>query len=871
MTETFTRLTAALADRYTLERELGQGGMATVYLAEDIKHKRKVAIKVLKPELAAVLGAERFVQEITTTAALQHPHILPLFDSGAADGFLWYAMPFIDGETLRGKLDRETQLGVDDAVKLTCDVADALHYAHSKGVIHRDIKPENILLANGRPMVADFGIALAVSAAAGGRMTETGLSLGTPHYMSPEQATAEKEISNRSDIYSLASVCYEMLAGQPPHLGGSAQQIIMKIIAEQAAPVTQMRKAVPANVAAALSKALEKLPADRFEDAQTFARALQDPNFTTARLSATAAATGGTSRWRAALVGGLILGAALGAMAVRRLAPRAAALGSSTREQRTFSGEATMPAISPDGTRIAFVVSNCGRLKMTGEECHAALHTMEVGSTVSQILIPAALELGYPQWSYDGETVVVAGALDASRVGLFAIGRLTATPRLLMPGTFRAYATHPSADSMVVLLSAADSMVVVGLTDGEQHDRIAIRASGAEGLAWSQDGRRIATIGDQLRIFDRAGTLLDSMAVSARASVRWGTADESLIYFRVGKAREDELVRHAVTKDGSLAPEAVVILPRTPTLYEGEFDIARQTGDLVIATGDAISDIWSFDLTQRPVVAVRNTKGTTWYGGPALSLDGRSLYYFRGDALGDNIYTLDRRTGEERALTAQTDPGGNHTRFASDGRRFAFGHASSSGESIHYIDLPSEQVHFAQAPSVAGQVVPLVPNGFLTVAGTTGGLIAYDSLGAVPRTLTGPDVRFVGSFAASNDGRLVFFAAMVDSLALPVLAVMPVAGGPMTVLRTLEARDIDANITVTRDGTLYLGRWLLGDKGPSLWRIAPAGGAWTPVVDIPVSCRTGSLVVNADATVATCTAFDIRSDVWTVKVGSATR
>jgi serine/threonine-protein kinase len=195
MNDRTDRLKAALEGRYRIERELGAGGMAVVYLAEDVKHKRKVALKVLKPELAAVLGADRFVQEITTTAALQHPHILPLFDSGTADSFLYYVMPFIQGETVRDKLNREPQLGVDEAVKIAVEVADALQYAHEQGVIHRDIKPENILLANGRPMVADFGIALAVSAAAGGRMTETGLSLGTPHYMSPEQATAEKEIT----------------------------------------------------------------------------------------------------------------------------------------------------------------------------------------------------------------------------------------------------------------------------------------------------------------------------------------------------------------------------------------------------------------------------------------------------------------------------------------------------------------------------------------------------------------------------------------------------------------------------------------------------------------------------------------------------
>ncbi len=181
MGEPSARLTSALADRYTIERELGAGGMATVYLAHDLKHDRQVAIKVLKPELAAVLGAERFIQEIKTTAALSHPHILPLFDSGSADGQLYYVMPYIEGETIREKLNRETQFGIDEAVKITTEVADALDYAHRHGVIHRDIKPENILLHDGRPMVMDFGIALAVSAAAGGRMTETGLSLGTPH------------------------------------------------------------------------------------------------------------------------------------------------------------------------------------------------------------------------------------------------------------------------------------------------------------------------------------------------------------------------------------------------------------------------------------------------------------------------------------------------------------------------------------------------------------------------------------------------------------------------------------------------------------------------------------------------------------------
>src|SRR5215467_10551408 len=292
MSEITESLSVALADRYRIVRRLGEGGTATVYLAEDLKHDRKVALKVLRPELAAVLGADRFVQEIKTTAQLQHPHILPLYDSGSTDaghgaGLLYYVMPYIEGETLRQKLDREQQLGIDEAVNIAGEVAAALQYAHEHGVVHRDIKPENILLRDGRAIVADFGIALAVSAAAGGRMTETGLSLGTPHYMSPEQATADKHITNRSDIYSLGSVLYESLTGEAPHTGSSAQMIIMKIVTDTARPVRELRKAVPPHVAAAVATALEKLPADRFDSAKAFADALHNPAFSSPVASAT--------------------------------------------------------------------------------------------------------------------------------------------------------------------------------------------------------------------------------------------------------------------------------------------------------------------------------------------------------------------------------------------------------------------------------------------------------------------------------------------------------------------------------------------------------------------------------------------------------
>src|SRR5512134_2614664 len=233
MTDATARLTAALSDRYRIERELGAGGMATVYLAHDVRHDRRVALKVLRPELSAILGSQRFLAEIKTTANLQHPHILSLFDSGEADGLVFYVMPYVEGESLRDRLRREHQLPVDDAVRIAREVADALQYAHGHGIVHRDIKPENILLHGGHAMVADFGIALAASRSDGGtRMTETGMSLGTPHYMSPEQAMGEREITPKADIYALGCVLYEMLAGEPPFTGPTAQAIVARVMTD---------------------------------------------------------------------------------------------------------------------------------------------------------------------------------------------------------------------------------------------------------------------------------------------------------------------------------------------------------------------------------------------------------------------------------------------------------------------------------------------------------------------------------------------------------------------------------------------------------------------------------------------------------------
>jgi eukaryotic-like serine/threonine-protein kinase len=270
-----TRLQASLATRYSLHRELGRGGMATVYLAQDLRYDRPVALKVLHPELAASLGPERFLQEIKLTARLQNPHILPVFDSGDADGQLWYAMPYVEGESLRARLLSQRQLPLEDAIRITRNVLAALSYAHGHGVIHRDIKPENILLEGDEAVVADFGVARAIDAAAD-RLTETGITLGTPAYMSPEQAAGERALDGRSDLYAVGCVLYEMLAGEPPFTGPTAQAILAKRFSAPIPSVRTTREGAPEAIDQAIARALARTPADRFATAAEFSRALDE-------------------------------------------------------------------------------------------------------------------------------------------------------------------------------------------------------------------------------------------------------------------------------------------------------------------------------------------------------------------------------------------------------------------------------------------------------------------------------------------------------------------------------------------------------------------------------------------------------------------
>ena len=596
MSETPSRLADVLADRYRIERELGQGGMATVYLAEDLKHKRKVAIKVLRPELAAVIGAERFLREIQTIAALQHPHILGLIDSGEVQGTAYYVMPFVDGESLRDRLIRERQLAVGDAVRIASEVAGALDYAHRHGVIHRDIKPENILLHDGSALVADFGIALAVSTAGGTRMTETGMSLGTPHYMSPEQAMGEREITARSDLYALGCVTYEMLVGEPPFTGPTAQAIVARMMTEEPRSLLLQRKTVPAHVDDAVLTALAKIPADRFATAGEFAAALESESRSATRRMPRSSVRPPVRRSVVpVLIGGLVMAIGLGAWGWLR--PSRA--GSEARPR-------SLNVVLPDSAPIEFV----------GEA------PIGVGQTAMAL-------------SPDGRFLVYVGGGGARpRLYVRPLDRFEATP---LAGTEGAYGPFVSPDGAWIGFFADNQLKKVPVGGGPVS--ILADAPLATGAAWSEKGSIVFLTSSGSEIFQvsadggRATTIARPPSGSVKTIVylpgeRWLLttmyADEGF-YVIVARSTEGPevrvLVRQGAAKswrDGTPFPEDALIGATPGYDSNGALLFTRPDGSLVSV---------GFDLEElathgEPVVLALGVRRESWTGHGQVSLGG---------------------------------------------------------------------------------------------------------------------------------------------------------------------------------------------------------------------------------------------------------
>jgi hypothetical protein len=763
------RLSAALAGRYRIERELGAGGMATVYLAEDLKHDRKVAIKVLKPELAAVLGAERFVVEIKTTAAMSHPHILPLFDSGTADGFLFYVMPYIQGETIREKLNRETQFGVDEAVRIAREVADALDYAHRHGVIHRDIKPENILLHDGRAMVMDFGIALAVSAAAGGRMTETGLSLGTPHYMSPEQATAEKEISPRSDIYSLASVLYEMLAGQPPHVGGSAQQVIMKIITDTARPVDELRKNAPPNVVAALEKALEKLPPDRFASAKEFSDALGGEEFATKSKRATKTRAGAALDWRTRVaVPALALSAILVIVAAWALikAPPPAPISRYQIElpggMRFAATNWTPLAVSPDGSKLVYM-GQTGRLFLKARD---VLDPVEIAGTETAF---------NPFFSNDG-----------TRIGFFA-------------------GTPGSAEIKVVTLSGGPATILA-------------TGAGAPGAAFGFDGYvyfDASGVGPLRRVREAGGqaedaTVRDSVAGELQHNWPEPLPNGRGLLFVIDRAGPG--VNVAATNDIAVLDLAT---RKHKVLMRGVYARFATTGHILYVTFDGVLMAVPFDqdrmeLAGTPVALREGINVRRGGGGVDLAISRTGTLWY---ALGSNATRLEvawlTRTGQATPVAPGWAAEFGALALSPEGSRVAVTIVDATGEQIWVkgltsADAPASKLTFRgvnQYPRWHPDGTRLLFVATFLSGGNVQSVLA-NGTSAAPDTILKDKAR-VYSAAWSPDGRWVTYERQTNNeTRRDVVAVR--ATGDSTIVPIATTPFAERLATVSPDG-----RWVL--------------------------------------------------------------
>jgi eukaryotic-like serine/threonine-protein kinase len=492
MMDALARLSAALADRYRIERELGAGGMATVYLGHDLRHDRDVAIKVLHPDLGAALGGDRFLSEIKTTARLQHPHILPLLDSGEADTLLYYVMPYVRGETLRTRLERERQLPIEDALRIAREVADALSAAHALGIIHRDIKPENILLQGGHALVADFGIALAVQHAASARMTQTGLSLGTPQYMSPEQAMGEKTLDARSDIYALGAVTYEMLVGEPPFTGPTVQTIVAKVLTERPTAPRALRDTVPGGVEDAVLKALAKLPADRFATAEKFAEALTDGATTRGREGAQPARVPAASRLRAPFILAVLLLTTALAWWLGRRSVTLEAPWSTFTQLTDAAGVETSPSLSPDGESFAYASNARGSSDIFVQRVGGRNPVLVAGDS--------AVDEVWPAYSPDGRQI----AYNHKGGGIFVAGATGESARRIT--TFGSYpAWSPDGKQLVFSSEEVETpyntlgtgrLWTVDLSGKEPSevtiDRADVRGFGVYQPAWSPNGSRIA-------------------------------------------------------------------------------------------------------------------------------------------------------------------------------------------------------------------------------------------------------------------------------------------------------------------------------------------------------------------------------------------
>ncbi len=669
--ETMAKLSAALADRYRIEREIGRGGMATVYLAEDLKHHRRVALKLLDPGLAAAIGPERFLLEIETTAGLHHPHILPLYDSGAAGGLLFYVMPWVEGESLRDRLVREKQLPIEEALRITREVGDALSYAHSHGIIHRDIKPDNILLESGHAVVADFGIARAIHTAGGPSLTQTGVAVGTPAYTSPEQCAGARELDGRSDLYSLGCVLYEMLAGQPPFTGPTAESLVFQHLSAPPPPVTQLRPAVPAEIAAVLARALAKNPADRFKPVARFTEALaRHPGLVVAPV-----APRRVLRWRIALPAALLM--LVGAAVVARLVGREPRIVAGATTRLTLEpGLEVDPALSPDGEMIAYAAGVPARMQIY-------VRRLSGGRTLA-LTADTTHDHRWPRWTHDGAQV--AYQADSAVWLTPALGG-EPRPLLRLPGPLAGFDLSP--DGYRIAYALGGHVYIQDLRGGSP---VAVSPAAYEvhSVAWSPDGARLAyVVGNTEFVFgtpnfgNEANSAIWVGAANGSKPIR--VSDDKALNMSPAWAPDGRSLYWVSSREGtrdifrtqlssSLGPAG---RPTRLTTGINAMGLCLDRAGTRIAYSVYVnySSIWSIEVPRSgptsiaralPIVSGNQTIETV-----DVSRDGRWLTFDSDRGGNFDVYKMPVGGGEVVQVT--TDPGKDfQPRWSPDGRAIAF-------------------------------------------------------------------------------------------------------------------------------------------------------------------------------------------------------
>jgi len=604
MPSTADLLKAALADRYRIDREIGQGGMATVYLAEDLKHHRKVAVKVLRPEIAATLGSDRFFREIEVAAQLQHPHILPLHDSGESQGFYYYVMPYVAGESLRERLAKVGELPIHDAVKILSEVVDALAAAHANGVVHRDIKPDNVMLSGRHALVTDFGVAKAVSEATGrNQLTTAGIALGTPAYMAPEQAAADPHLDHRVDIYAVGAMGYELLTGKPPFTGPTAAEILGQHVTRAPVPVTAQRAACPPQLNGIIMRCLEKRPSDRWQTAEELLGQLEPLATPSGGVTPTQTrpveATGGIARptplSRMIIAGALVALLSVVALLLLNRRAQVAPITLRDRVQLTSTGRVSYPAISSDGKELAYAIAQCD------SACHYAIELKDVGGSATRRILEGATALYGIIWSPDRRNLLFNGTM-AARYGWYLVSALGGTPRLVTSGDASFWA---GGDSLLLTpVPKSDSVHWIGIAglDGTWRDSIKV-AGAAQGVfvlgAAVGSPWQVVSLwhGDwvEIRSIDRRGRL-------AAGSVELhDVSDEARMVA--------DALWHKLAPPGVNSRPLIVRIPFAPktgrfsqrwdTVYAGrftQFDVTEDGGTLVLDEGTSEYTGWTLDL-----------------------------------------------------------------------------------------------------------------------------------------------------------------------------------------------------------------------------------------------------------------------------------